>query len=363
MENIPVMFYDGQSSAGRKALLSLMPDFWEIRYTGADFQSYSVKWDVNQLSRVDTANGMQLFRYGSFPHQVIECVGIDLISYVKRQYPHAKIFNSDPFMLKGRNQILIASLVLIALLATVYFWVLPASAAFVASKIPQKIETDLGGSMLKSFIAGSEKDEKLSTLVNRFAKEIDFKTFYPIEITVVNNEVVNAFALPGGKIVVYDAILKKMKRPEELAALLAHEVAHIEYKHSLNSISRSLSHYIFISLIFNDINGISTVLIDNANTLNNLSYSRSLETDADYRALTILELNQISQLGMVGLFEMLNSKQDFSYLKFLSTHPLTAERIAYAKKIAGKQKSINTRKEISLIWAEINEELAAKERH
>lgn len=357
MQTLPVLFYDGQSSSARKALLILKPGFWLISYSDAELQSHSIRWDVDQLSRVDVVNGVQIFRYGSYPQQVIECSGTDLLAEVKRHYPYSKVFNSSSLTLRGWKNIAGATIVLIALLASVYLYILPSIAAFVAGKIPQNIETQLGGSMLNSFIAGAERDRKLSLLLNKFAGKIDFKTSYPIEITAVNDEMVNAFALPGGKIVVYDGILKKMERPEELAALLSHEVAHIEYKHSLKSISRNLAGYIFISLVFNDINGVSTVLIDNAHTLKNLSYSRELETDADYRALSTLEANQISQQGMVALFEMLKTRENFSYLKFLGTHPLTSERIAYTKARAKKQKQYQLNKELLQAWTEIQAHL------
>lgn len=353
MDDIHVLFYDGRSSAGRKAFLNLTPGFWVITYTDEDFQSHSVRWDINQLEKIEVLNGVHVFRYGNFPQQVIECNEPDLTSTLKLYYPQAKFLKLNNLELKSWKNIVLATLLLITLLVSLYLYVLPPFAAFLADKVPQDIETELGASMLGSFMAGSEKDEELSSLVNTFAKEINFNTTYPIEITVVRKNEINAFALPGGKIVVYDAILKKMKSADELAALLSHEVAHIEYKHSLKSISRTLSGYIFISLIFNDINGITTTLVDNANTLNNLSYSRTLETDADHRALNTLKANNLSQQGMVDLFETLNSKHDFSYLKFLSTHPLTTDRIKHAKTIAQKQKLVKRNTEVSAIWLKI----------
>lgn len=364
MEDIHVVFYDGQSSVSRKALLNLTSGFWIIRYTDENFQSHSVKWDINELRSIGVLNGAQVFRYGSFPQQLIECHEEDLISILKQQYPNAKFLKTNTFELKGWKNIVAATLLLIGLLVSVYLYVLPPCAEFLADQIPQDIETSLGISMLNSFIDGSEKDAELSLLVNQFAKNIDFNTTYPIEITVVKKDEINAFALPGGQIVVYDGILKKMKNGGELAALLSHEVAHIEYKHSLKSISRSLSGYIFVSLVFNDVNGITTTLVDNANILNNLSYSRALETDADHRALNTLKANNINQQGVVDLFETLKSGHDFSYLKFLSTHPLTDDRIKYAKAISQKQTYVIGNKKIEEIWkkiqAQINDKVIVK---
>ncbi len=358
MENIPVLFYDGKSSAGRKATLNISQDVWKISYVDAEFQTQDVLWDVAQLSEVEEVNGGQVFRYGTFPQQLLNCREVDIITILKTQNPDLKILKCSPLKIKGVKNAVVAGVFFLSLLAGLYFYVLPPFAAFLANQIPKNVETQLGGSMLNTFLQGAHRDEKLSSLLNQFAKRIDFKTSYQIEIIVVKNSDVNAFALPGGKIVVYDEILKRMNTPEELAALLAHEVAHIEYKHSLKSISQSLSGYLFISLLLNDINGISTILIDNANMLKNLSFSRSLETDADLRALQTLNSNNISQQGMVALFKTLNTEQDLSYLKFLSTHPLTEERIKYAKRIADTQNGLEDGSKLLPIWDSIKRQIA-----
>jgi predicted Zn-dependent protease len=207
--------------------------------------------------------------------------------------------------------------------------------------------------MSDSFISASKKDEELSRLLNEFVGEINFNTSYPITITAVKSEEVNAFALPGGTIVVFDKILREINSAEELAALLSHEVAHIEYRHSLKSLSRSISGYIFVSLLFNDINGVTTALVDNANTLNNLSFSRSLEAEADNRALKTLDDNRLSQKGLVDLFETLDAEDSYNFLKFLSTHPLTRDRIQSAKVSAAKQRLSRKNARLDHIWLKI----------
>ena len=126
-----------------------------------------------------------------------------------------------------------------------------------------------------------ETDEEMTALVNEFAANIEFNTEYPINITVVNENVVNAFAIPGGQIVVFDGLLSKMTCKEELAALLAHEVAHVHHRHSLKSMCKSLAGALFVSLVFGDAEGISSILVENSNALMDLSYSRKLELEAD----------------------------------------------------------------------------------
>ena len=101
------------------------------------------------------------------------------------------------------------------------------------TQIPIGLETKLGEAMYENVISQFNKDDSLTHKVNDFVKEIDFKTDYAVEITVVKEDKMNAFALPGRHIIVFDKIISNMKTKEELAALLAHEVAHVHYRHSL----------------------------------------------------------------------------------------------------------------------------------
>jgi predicted Zn-dependent protease len=138
----------------------------------------------------------------------------------------------------------------------------------------------------------------------------------------------NAFALPGGGIVVYDAILNNMNSSEQLAALLAHEYAHVELKHATRNLFRTLSGYLFLSVIFGDMSGVGGVLIENAHQLRNLGYSRELETEADNQGLKVLKQNNINYMGMVDLFELLKKESNAVQVnELISTHPDLDNRI------------------------------------
>jgi predicted Zn-dependent protease len=235
-----------------------------------------------------------------------------------------------------------------------YFYILPWFAGSVAEKIPANLEKDFGDAIFKNTISRYEINDSITGKVNAFAREINFKTDYPIEVTVVKQDEVNAFALPGGHVIVFDKIIREMKTKEELAALLAHEVAHIHYRHSLKSIFRSLSGYLLISLVFSDISGITAILADNSNMLLNLSFSRNLEAQADEKATEILIANGLDLNGCVNLFALLKKQsKDAMTFQLLSTHPLTDERILFAKKAARNQKGIKANQKLENIWSTI----------
>jgi beta-barrel assembly-enhancing protease len=180
-------------------------------------------------------------------------------------------------------------------------------------------------------ILGSGIDTAGTGKLQSFADRLNLSTDYPIQLTLVNSDIVNAYALPGGQIVVYRGILEKIKTPEGLAALLAHESSHVNERHSLRSLLRNAATGIIIAVIFNDATGVSGAIVSNANALNGLHYSRSLEEEADRKGMDLLVANNVNVTGMKELMEELKKEGDVpGNLSFLSSHPLTKERIKSA---------------------------------
>lgn len=187
--------------------------------------------------------------------------------------------------------------------------------------------------MTESSALGAEVDSLGTEKLQAFADKLNLSTTYPIRLTLVNSDIVNAYALPGGNVVVYRGILEKINTPEALAALLAHESSHVNERHSLRSLLRNAASGIIIAVIFNDATGVSGALVSNANTLNGLQYSRSLETEADREAMDLLVANKVNVRGMKELMEELEKEGDVpNKLSFLSSHPLTKNRINSATK-------------------------------
>ncbi|WP_159472740.1 M48 family metallopeptidase [Dyadobacter sp. 3J3] len=359
MYRFDILYFDGKFSVTHQATLDLEQDHWLIQYVDQDKNQQIVRWEINVIERDLGFNSLYIFRYGDFPKQTIESKDENLLVSLKKQYPEKPFFTKRIDLLVNQNGIVIAGLAsaLLGFLVVAYFYILPWFAETVADKIPISMETQLGETMYESMISQYKKDDSLTRNVNDFVKEIDFETDYPVKVTVVKEDQMNAFPLPGGHIIVFDKIISKMKTKEELAALLAHEVAHVHYRHSLKSIFRSLSGYLLISLIFNDINGITAVLADNSNMLLNLNYSRNLEKDADEKAVGILQSNGLDLKGLTDLFTLLKSgSNDSGTLKLLSTHPLTDERIEYAKDASLHQKGIRDNEKLEKRWRLIVEQ-------
>ena len=148
----------------------------------------------------------------------------------------------------------------------------------------------------------------------------------------------NAFALPDGNIVVFTGIIDAVENANELSGLIGHEAAHVNKRHSMKMLCRNLSGYLFISAVFNDVNGITAIIGDNIHSLQSMSYSRTFEKEADIEALEILQQNNIDPKGMLLLFDRLESHSVIEIPEFLSSHPITKERSNYIKELITKKK-------------------------
>lgn len=231
-----------------------------------------------------------------------------------------------PFVLVG------GSFVGIALM--IYFLLLPWLADRATEHFPIEQEIALGKELMSQYTAGENVDTAGTRLLNEFGKTIAFNTQYPLHFTLIESETINAFALPGGEIVVYTGILNILKSDEELAGLMAHEASHVIYKHSIRSMMRQLAGSMMIGLMVGDVGDISSTLIGQADQFRNLSYSRALETEADLKGMEILVRSQINPKGMVGLLNGLKSENPSgnNLPEFLLTHPAPDSRIEELEK-------------------------------
>jgi predicted Zn-dependent protease len=172
-------------------------------------------------------------------------------------------------------------------------------------------------------------------VVNDFFTALKIPTAYNVRISVVNDNVVNAFALPGGRIVVYSALLKQISSYPELAALLSHEFTHVNNKHSTKSIFRRLGSKVFLGLLFGRFGNVTSVLVNHADDLKSLKYSRKLEKEADTDGLNILAERKIDPKGFSDLFEHLKAAAPLNSMpEFLASHPDVDKRISYIQELA-----------------------------
>lgn len=182
----------------------------------------------------------------------------------------------------------------------------------------------------------------LQRLADRLASSLQGE-HAPITVFLVNDPSINAFAGPGGYIGVHTGLLLATRTEDELASVLAHEIAHVTQRHLVRAFqdSQRMSLPTMGALIAAIVLGGSNPQVGEAvlatavanNAQQQLTHSRGNEQEADNIGLDMLANANFSPHAMVAFFEILQNKQkltEFSAPEFLRTHPLTLGRIADA---------------------------------
>jgi predicted Zn-dependent protease len=152
---------------------------------------------------------------------------------------------------------------------------------------------------------------------------------YRFRVRVIRDPEVNAFAAPGGYVVLFSGLVEKMDSAEQLAGVMAHEMQHVVQRHSTQAMARALGLQLFFAIVLGDPGGLTGL----AGNLGLLHFMRSDERSADEAALEILMRAGINPGAMVDGFRKLRQEGDDSSpaLKYLSTHPPIEERIEYLR--------------------------------
>ncbi len=151
-------------------------------------------------------------------------------------------------------------------------------------------------------------------------------TSYDYSFYVVKEEQVNAFATLGGHIFIFSGMIEMADEPEELAAVLAHEIGHIEERHVVNKLVKEIG----VTVLFSILSGGDPVLVSEiARAAVSSAFDRSQETEADQFAMKTLEKARISPRYVAAIFRRIKEKYGGfgEHLEFLMSHPNLNKRI------------------------------------
>ena len=244
-------------------------------------------------------------------------------------------FNAPQTRFTRFYRAMLAAVAGIAVIATMYVWVIPAISNAAADKIPPSWEEKLGNSviegMLRNFKTCEDKrsEEAVAKIMLRLTAAAGPNP-YTFKVHIVKASIMNAFALPGGHIILFTGLINKTGRPEELAGVLSHEMQHILKRHSTKRIMQSFSTGMILTMLAGDAAG----AINAVNILNNMRYSRIAEEEADREGLTLMKRAQVDPAGLIDFFDKLEKNHGMAkpgILSYLSTHPETSDRIALLK--------------------------------
>ncbi len=353
MESSTAVYFDGTSSVAHQVY-----PHTDDRLGVLTFETTThgkIEWELSQI-RFESYDDILEIRHPQFPAallKVTDKVFIDEFLAILDRKGHVGWYHK--LLHKSLSFYISATLALVALAVLGYIYLVPYVAEKSVSLIPEEFDQYISQDFITDYIYKNDIDEQRSEKLNEFAAGIDFENTKPLNFIVVQSSQVNAFALPDGSIVVFTGLLDRMENFDELAGLLAHEAVHVNERHGLKMLMRNLAGYIFISLIFSDVNGIMAIITENAHNLQSLSYSRRFEREADEKAAQLLIRNHLNPKGMLRLFERLElATDDLMIPEFMSSHPLTSHRRLMIEDYIGTENySIIRNNDLDRIFQEI----------
>ncbi|QQS49946.1 MAG: M48 family metallopeptidase [Bacteroidota bacterium] len=180
-----------------------------------------------------------------------------------------------------------------------------------------------------------------------------------IQLHLIHHSEINAYALPGRHIVLHSALVQYCNNPEELTAVLAHEVAHIEKNHVMKKLTREVGIALLTAVISGGNNG--EIVGEMVHTLSSNHYSRELESEADATAIKYLVQAGVNPLGLSDFLFRLSKDQDqLISIPWISTHPESNKRVAEILELSQTEQYTEQAIIDSVAWASIKNMLATE---
>jgi beta-barrel assembly-enhancing protease len=199
-------------------------------------------------------------------------------------------------------------------------WLAPLIPASTEQKIGNALVGDFGG----RFCHTKAGDAALKKLAGKLDDNLG-----ELQVEVAKIDMVNAIALPGGKIIIFNGLLNEARSPDEVAGVLAHEMGHVRERHVMQSLLRQLG----LSIVLGGMDGADGGMLNNVLSL---SYSRDAENEADAHSIKKLAKSKISPIATAGFFDRMAALDGSAYQNendtgasiavYMSSHPLSLAR-------------------------------------
>ena len=324
-------YLDGKTADRQAVQIHLAGDGLKIIKDNGETLSWPYG-EIRQVQGFYQNEPVRLERGAGIPEALVVADPAFLSSLHEFAPETAKRFHNPAFRSRRLRLTIYAAICIVAIGSCFYLWGIPLAASLIAPHIPLAWEKGLGQSALKILAPEEtrckdpELNEAVTGIVSRLtaqAKTQDFK------VIIAKSPSFNAFALPGGNIVLFSGLLKQTRSPEELAGVLAHEMQHIIKRHATKRIIEDSSSGIIITALSGDASAAMVYGVKIAHNLAQLRYSRQDEEEADREGMKIILSAGVDPKSMIRFFEIIKEKQEWPEIfKSLSTHPDMDERIA-----------------------------------
>jgi len=325
------IYFDGLSNQRRAVSLGFM-DALEISGNEARLAA----WPYSDIRRADGPSGiLRLTCLGAPLLARLEirdaAVAAELISRCAR-------LDEDVPGRRGVAAIVGWSLAAAVSIVAMVLFGLPLAADRLTPLMPQAFERRLGevaDAQVRTAFGGrvcdnAEGRAAFVKLVNALRDAGNFDT--SVEAAVLSSPIPNAFALPGGKVYLFEGLLAKADNADEIAGILAHELGHVRHRDGMRNLIHNGGTSFLIGLLFGDITGSGAVIFA-SRSLVTASHSREAEREADSFAIDIMRRLGRSPKPMGDLMFRVTGKEDMGGLSWLANHPLTEDRQARMSKL------------------------------
>jgi Zn-dependent protease with chaperone function len=348
---IAAVYFDGLSARRQEVSVLPAPDGQglELRHPDGSVQVWPLA-QVRQLGDRAGRDGITLTLHADTGDESVRdparltLTDPEAIRWISAQAPH--LHRRDLRQGTGWKLARRAGLALVAV-GAILFVILPRLSDFLATRVPAETEIAFGKSVrgqIEWMLAEDGQDSltcstpagdaALAQLSRRLTEGQSLP--FPVEMTVLDHPMVNAFAAPGGQVVILRGLLDQADGPDEVAAVLAHELGHVAARDPMRLAMRSAGSAGILSILLGDMTGGALIALLGEQVLT-ASYTREAEAAADDFAHAMLDRAAISSLGMAGFFDRIAATNGIDLPAYLSTHPASAERADRARERAGHQ--------------------------
>lgn len=294
------------------------------------------------LERGGAANALIYFKSSSFPDWIFYTSDKTILKepeWLNNQ--QTKAFVSKIKSNKIINYAIVFSIIglVIASFASLYVFK-GVLVKYMASKIPVSYEKEMGDKMFPLAVGGKKIIE--DSLLNSYLDVITIPlqasvndSNFKFKYYIVEASELNAFALPGGHVVIHSGLILSADSYEELAGVLAHELSHVTLRHHARGLINNLGVMALLGGIVGDGGDLFATVLYGGAQLSLLKHSRDLEEESDKQGWEYLLKAGINPQGMISFFQKLEKeheadslvKEAETMMSFMSTHPETAARI------------------------------------
>ena len=253
-----------------------------------------------------------------------------------------------------RNRlVLLTALLLIVALPLAVALNLDVFTGLAARQVPAQWEERLGKLALDQYELSTAliDDEQAQQLLGKLTGQLTAAlpdARYQYHFYIAREPELNAFALPGGYIVLHSELVLRADSAEELLGVVAHEISHVREQHGTRNLIGSAGLALTVQLLIGDSGGAFGTLAAAAPFLLVQKYSRGFEREADREGFALLTRARVNPKGLLSFFEKVQAEQtrererlrkilgdggELSMPEFMSTHPTTQSRIAELREL------------------------------